>query len=112
MYCFPGGAIEQGEIESAAIVRELFEELALMATAVRQLWSSVAPWGVSLSWWLASVEHQAMPRPNPEEVASYHWLTVAKIRQLPKLLASNHEFLSAWESGAFTIDGLYSSRSA
>ena len=73
---------------------------------VRRLFSSVTPWGVSLSWWLAEIDEQLVPLPNPAEVASFDWLSVAEFRQLDKLLASNLEFLDAWQRGAFEIDGL------
>ena len=106
MLCFPGGAIEQGETESEAVERELLEELTLPARAVRELWTSVTPWNVALSWWLAAVEPAAVPQPDPAEVASYQWLTVTEIRRRSNLLASNLEFLSAWERGEFAIDGL------
>lgn len=106
MFCFPGGAIEAGESEAAAVARELLEELSLESTPVRLLYSSVTPWGVALSWWLAAIDDAMIPLPNPAEVASFHWLAVAEFRRLPKLLASNVEFLDAWERGEFAIDGL------
>jgi (d)CTP diphosphatase len=94
MFCFPGGGIEAGETEADAVVRELLEELALPATAVRQLWTSVTPWKVALSWWLAHIDPDVVPVPLAAEVASFH------------LLASNLEFLAAWERSEFQIDGL------
>jgi 8-oxo-dGTP diphosphatase len=106
MFCFPGGAIEEGESEPAAVARELLEELSLVAMPVRLLFSSVTPWGVSLSWWLAQTDEQLVPLPNPAEVASFDWRSVAEFRQLDKLLASNLEFLDAWQRGEFAIDGL------
>jgi 8-oxo-dGTP diphosphatase len=106
MFCFPGGAIEEGECGEAAVARELLEELSLMARPVRLLYSSVTPWGVALSWWLAAIDVRSEPQPNPAEVASFDWLTVAEFRRLEKLLPSNLEFLDAWERGEFVIDGL------
>jgi len=47
------------------------------------------------------IDPSADPIPNPLEVQACHWLTVAEIRSLPQLLASNLEFLDAWESGQF-----------
>ena len=106
MFCFPGGAIEEGESEAAAVARELQEELSLRGAPVRLLWTSVTPWGVALSWWLAAVDDEAALLPHAAEVASFHWLSVADFRRLEKLLASNLEFLDAWERGEFEIDGL------
>ena len=106
MFCFPGGAIEPGESEADAVTRELLEELALPARAVRRLWFSATPWNVSLAWWLAEVEPDAAPRPYLPEVASFHWLPAREIRVISNLLASNLEFLAAWERGEFVIDGL------
>jgi 8-oxo-dGTP pyrophosphatase MutT (NUDIX family) len=98
MHCFPGGAIEPGETEQAAIIREMQEELALAARPARRLWESVTPWQVRLAWWLAEIGPSAEPVANPAEVAAIHWLTPAEIRKLPNLLASNLEFLAHWEA--------------
>jgi NADH pyrophosphatase NudC (nudix superfamily) len=94
-YCFPGGAIEPGESEEEALVRELREELGVAIRPVRHLWRSTTPWNVRLSWWLAELDPQAEPQPNPAEVESVHWYTSAEMRQLPELLESNRHFLDA-----------------
>ena len=99
MYCFPGGAIEPGETEEEALCRELVEELAVCGRPLRRLWESVTPWQVHLAWWLAEIDPSATIVPQPAEVQSHHWLTAAEIRSLPQLLASNVEFLDAWERG-------------
>ena len=103
MHCFPGGAIEPGETEAEAARREMLEELALRAEPRQLLWRSVTPWNVELAWWLVEIEAVAAPQPNPHEVESFHWLTPAEIRSLPQLLASNLEFLDAWEIGQFYL---------
>jgi len=48
---------------------------------------------------LAEVAADVEPAPNPLEVESYAWLTIEEIRRLPQILASNLEFINAWERG-------------
>jgi 8-oxo-dGTP diphosphatase len=105
MHCFPGGSIEPGESETDAVRREMLEELSLVATPQRLLWRSVTPWNVELAWWLAEIDALAAPNANPLEVESFHWLGASEIRMLPQLLASNIDFLDAWESGRLICRG-------
>lgn len=102
-YCFPGGAIDGDETEQAALVRELHEELSVIATPRRRLWESTTSWGVWLAWWLAEIPPNVKPIPNPAEVAALHWLTTSEMRALPGLLSSNHAFLDALAAGEIEL---------
>lgn len=104
MHCFPGGAIEPGESEEAALVREMQEELSAQVEAIRPLWRYVTSWGVDLAWWLARLPDDAELVHNPAEVEAYYWLTCDEIRALPQLLESNLQFLEALARGEFAID--------
>jgi hypothetical protein len=77
----------------------MLEELGLAAEPVRLVWRSVTPWRVELAWWVVEIAADAIPQPNPLEVEWFDWLSVADIRALPQLLASNVEFLNEWEAG-------------
>jgi 8-oxo-dGTP pyrophosphatase MutT (NUDIX family) len=102
-FCFPGGAIDGDETEQAALVRELHEELAVVATPLRRLWESTTDWGVWLAWWLAEISPDVEPIPNPAEVAALHWLSISEMRALPGLLSSNHAFLDAIAAGEIEL---------
>lgn len=102
-YCFPGGSIEVGEDATTALVRECREELGVACQPRRELWQSVTPWNVELSWWLAKLPFDAPLSPNDDEVESVLWLTPQAMRSLSDLLESNHHFLDAWEAAEFDL---------
>jgi 8-oxo-dGTP pyrophosphatase MutT (NUDIX family) len=102
-YCFPGGAIESGESEMMALIREIQEELGVCVQPLRPLWQSVTPWNVQLTWWLATVGEGCIWSLNPAEVESLHWLTPAEIQVLPGLVESNQEFLRALAAGEIAL---------
>lgn len=101
MHCFPGGAIEAGETEVEALEREMREELGVTALPQRLLWRSVTRWNVHLAWFVTEIEAEAVPVANPLEVEWVGWLSAEEFRRLPQVLASNLEFLDAWDRGDF-----------
>lgn len=103
-YCFPGGGIEGAETESAALVRELREELNIEVRPRRLLWRCTTPWEVDLAWWLAEHDPAVEPIPNPDEVHSCAWHRVDEMLALEQLLESNRQFLAAWARGEFELD--------
>jgi predicted NUDIX family NTP pyrophosphohydrolase len=46
----------------------------------------------------------AVPVPNPSEVDSVHWFTVAEMARQTELLESNREFLELVDSGAIRLE--------
>ncbi len=92
-FCFPGGGIQPGESEEAALVREVREEIGVPVRPLRRLWECVTAWKVHLAWWLAQMDPAAVPTPNPAEVQSIHWVTPQEMACLSDLLDSNRIFL-------------------
>ena len=103
VYCFPGGGIEGDESEVEALIREFDEEVGLAIRPIQRLWHCVTPWKVSLAWWLAETDPQAVPVANPQEVESIHWFTPDEMAQLPDLLESNRRFLELLEQGKICL---------
>ena len=102
-WCFPGGAIEPGEDQPTALMRELREELRITVEPLRRLWRSVTPWGVSLAWWQARLADDMVPHPNPAEVEAYRWCSPEEMAALRGLLESNRRFLAALAAGEIEL---------
>lgn len=107
LHCFPGGMIEQGETPSEALVREMNEELNIDVTPVREIWNSRTPKGTRLHWWTASSDQLERVFPNPDEVASFQWLTLENMYQLEDVLISNKEFFHCVQTGELSPECLY-----
>jgi len=101
--CFPGGGIENGESEEAALIRELHEELNLKIRPVRRLWQSVTRWKHALSWWLSDIVDDSEPQANPAEVAEILWLTPEEMLTTGNILDGNEEFLIALRRGEIKL---------
>ena len=104
VYCFPGGGIESGETEEAAAIREYYEEVGVKIVPRRRLWECLTKWNVHLAWWLADMDPAEVPQPNPLEVESVHWFTVAEMAAQNELLDSNREFLELVASSEIRLD--------
>lgn len=101
--CFPGGGIEVAESPREATVREMREELGVNVIAQKEIWKSVSPRGLEIYWWKTVIEKGQTLIPNPNEVASFSWLSAREIVACSNLLASNRRFFEALEKGEFSI---------
>lgn len=94
-WCFVGGAIEPGESQEQAVVREFHEEVAGTVRPVARIWEYTRPDGtLHLYWWLAELVDGEL-RANPAEVAELRWCTPDEIEVLPGILDGNVAFLRA-----------------
>lgn len=92
-WCFPGGEIEPGESQPAALQREMLEELNLDIEPGELLTTQLKHDGrLILYCWSARMLSPG-PRPNPREVADYAWLAPHEIRAKPGVLPGTAEIL-------------------
>ncbi len=101
--CFPGGGIEEGESEVAALKRELHEELSVEIVPAKKVWQSQTPWGIHVHWYTAMLNSERITV-NTLEVEWCRWMDVSEMRQSPDLLVSNADFFRAWQANAFELD--------
>lgn len=83
VWCFPGGAIETGESEEAALVREMNEELGLMVAPIERACTLRKRAGrLVLFCWTAHITGGELT-PNPAEVSDARWVTPRVLRTWP-----------------------------
>ena len=92
--CFPGGAVEVGEAQPTALVREMREELGVAVEPIRPVWRWESPGDLTLFGWTATCPDGPL-RPDPYEVADVLWLTADECVNHPDAMPSNRDFVAA-----------------
>jgi 8-oxo-dGTP pyrophosphatase MutT (NUDIX family) len=91
-WCPPSGRIELGESQEQAVVREVAEELGLVAKPVAKVWECPTDDGdFTLHWWIAEADTYDV-RPAPGEVADVRWVTPDEFLALHPTFVGDREF--------------------
>jgi 8-oxo-dGTP diphosphatase len=93
-WCPPSGRIEPGERENDAVVREVAEELGIVARPVAKAWECPTDDGAfTLHWWIADAASYEI-RPDPSEVAQFQWVTADEFLQLHPTFQGDRDFFA------------------
>jgi 8-oxo-dGTP pyrophosphatase MutT (NUDIX family) len=94
---FPGGALEPGEDQRAAVVREMREELSLAVRPLGCVWRHDFPDSPMTLWgWRAELaEARPRPVPDPAEVEEVLWLSAGEAMAHPDRTDQMVSFVSA-----------------
>jgi mutator protein MutT len=96
--CFPGGTVEAGESQEQAVVREMWEELAVKVRPVKQVWMHQFPdKPLTLFGWIAELENEAELKINEEEIAEVFWMDAGEGSSHPDGMATNRHFIACLE---------------
>lgn len=93
--CFPGGAIEAGESQENAVIREMKEEVGIEVAPLKCVWkwesstSELILWGWTADWEECETRH------DPAEVAQVLWLTSQQAIDHIDAMPTNRSFIAA-----------------
>lgn len=91
---FLAGALEPGETEEQALVREVREEVGLAVEPVRKVWESKTDDGTfALNWWTVVELREVELRLNSDEVSEVCWVTPREFLELEPTFAGDREFV-------------------
>jgi 8-oxo-dGTP pyrophosphatase MutT (NUDIX family) len=84
-WCPITGAVEPGETQKQAVVREAAEEMGFKVKPLSKVWQChTDDRRYMLHWWHAQLINEHV-RMNAEEVKEFRWVTFGEMRQLEKM---------------------------
>jgi 8-oxo-dGTP diphosphatase len=90
----PSGRLEPGETQSAAVEREMAEELGLDVVPLAKVWECPTEDGLyTLHWWTARPRNDRALVLQPDEVSEARWVTGAEFLALEPSFAADRDFI-------------------
>jgi 8-oxo-dGTP diphosphatase len=88
-WCPITGAVEQGETQEQAVVREAHEEMGIRVKPVKEIWECTTHDGqYILHWWEAELIDDRITE-NPDEVKAHIWVTVSEMQDIENMFEAD-----------------------
>lgn len=93
-WCPITGAIENGESQEQAVVREASEEMGLVVIPIKKVWECYTEdKEYLLHWWSAELTDTKIAiRMNPDEVKDYQWVCYKEMKNIGKMFKADLDF--------------------
>ncbi len=88
-WCPITGAVEDGETQEQAVVREASEEMGIRVEPIKKIWECLTHDGdYRLHWWQVDLMDEHITQ-NPEEVKEYTWATVSQMGDIEPMFEAD-----------------------
>lgn len=96
-WCPITGAVEQGESQAQAVIREAQEEMGLIVESVKKVWECFTDdKKYLLHWWQVKLLNDTV-KINKSEVKDYRWLDFGEMQKIEKMFSADLHFFKEWE---------------
>lgn len=93
-WCPITGAVEDGETQAAAVIREAREEMGITVQPLAKVWQCYTDnKDYTLHWWHARIIDEKIAA-NPAEVRDYRWVTVDRMIEIKKMFEADRYFFN------------------
>jgi 8-oxo-dGTP diphosphatase len=94
-WCPITGAVEPGETQEQAVIREAYEEMGIIVTPMKKVWECpTQDKKYLLHWWSAELIDDTITM-NPDEVKEYKWISYEQMKDIGKMFKADLDFFKA-----------------
>jgi len=97
-WCPITGAVEQGETQAQAVIREAQEEMGITVEPIQKVWECYTDdKRYLLHWWQVKISRDTI-KTNPHEVKEYGWFNVDEMKNITKMFTADLHFFKTQSS--------------
>ena len=88
-WCPITGAVEHGETQEQAVIREACEEMGIRVEPIRKIWKCMTHDGdYRLHWWQVNLTEERITQ-NPDEVKAFAWVSVSEMGDIEHMFKAD-----------------------